>query len=155
MFFFFKHSFVYFLNFPLTIEGRQGMPVPETPLWHAYLRWRQLKSDRHEEKFSAFPSAPGRAGWFLIAQRWHHSELAPCIYLPPAPIPRGAGPLALVSSLPCSARWFRFGCSGSPGAECPLSVPAAELRCVCKTHLSGSSLTSLSLVWFSGPQPVN
>ena len=91
MFFFFKDSFVYFLNFLLTIEGGQGMPPLETPLWHAYLSWRQLKSDRREETFSAFPSAPGMAGWFLIAQRWHHSELAPCIgppciYLPPVPL---------------------------------------------------------------------
>lgn len=32
MFFFFKDSFAYFLDFLLSIEGGEGMPPPEMPL---------------------------------------------------------------------------------------------------------------------------
>lgn len=59
IFFFFKNSFVYFVNFLVTIEGVQNMPSLNLPLWRKdYL---ELKTtEKVLDKNSALPCLPGR-----------------------------------------------------------------------------------------------
>lgn len=67
-FFFFKDSFVYFVNFLLTIERVQNIPPPNLPLWQK--EYFELKAtEKVIDKNSALPSLPGSGqdGRFLVA----------------------------------------------------------------------------------------